>query len=81
MLENNLLYGLCTHEAGTVCTVCKGVGGVGVGGGRERERASERAGSCMTDREYPTLHTAQLGGGGNRVTLLRGTVEKERLFF
>lgn len=30
----------------------------------------------MTDRKYPTLHTAQLGGSRKRVTLLRGTVEK-----
>lgn len=33
----------------------------------------------MTDREYPTLHTAQLGSSRKRVTLLRGTVEKEKM--
>lgn len=33
----------------------------------------------MTDREYPTLHTEQLGGSRKRVTLLRGTVEKEKM--
>lgn len=30
----------------------------------------------MTDREYPTLHAARLGGSRKRGTLLRGTVEK-----
>lgn len=55
--------------------MCKGVGERE----RERERQREQAGSCMTDREYPTLHTAQLGGSRKRVTLLRGTVEKGKM--